>query len=168
MNPIGNTVTAQPALFTSVRWPKASTPKREQILDMINQAVAWSELEEMVRPHYQADIRKTGRKGYSLKMMLRAHTIQQLWLMSDRQLESTLLDSHAMAKFIGTDPWAPRPPSASALRAFRQLLQRFPAPNALDMLDEAVCAKMKSDIGAAGFEYRPGRIEDPVFRSTGG
>lgn len=160
------TDSAHPALFTSVRWPKATTPKRDQVLKMINGAVDWRLLEEIARPLYQADIRHTGRKGYSLAMMLRCFVLQRLWLMSDRQAEAAILDSHAFAAFIGTDPWAPRPPSATAMRTFRALLEA----HEIDVITTAadlIGQRVKACLRAAGMEYRPGRIEDPVFRRCG-
>ncbi|CAM5321135.1 transposase [Thauera mechernichensis] len=156
---------AHPALFTAVRWPKATTPKRENLLKLVNDAVDWPALEAIARPFYQADARRTGRKGYALRMMLRCHVLQLLWRMSDRQAEHAILDSHAFAAFIGTDPWAPRPPSATAMRTFRALLDN----NEADIATPAswmVEQSLRDGLRAAGLEYRPGKLEDPVFRRT--
>lgn len=158
-----NNDSAHHALFTSIRWPKATTPKREHLLSQVDSAVDWKLLEEIARPLYQADVRKTGRKGYALGMMLRCFALQRLWRMSDRQAEAAILDSHAFAAFIGTDPWAPRPPSATALRTFRALLEAHEVDvitTAADLIDQRITACLRG----AGFEYRPGRIEDPVFK----
>lgn len=158
-----NRDSAQPALFTAIRWPKATIPRRAVLLKLLDAAVDWSALEEIARPLYQADIRHTGRKGYSLAMMLRCFVLQRLWLMSDRQAEAAILDSHAFAAFIGTDPWAPRPPSATAMRTFRALLEA----HEIDVITTAadlIAQRVKACLRAAGMEYRPGRIEDPVFR----
>lgn len=57
------TDSAQTALFTSIRWPKATTPKRELVLKLVEGAVNWVDLEEVARPYYQADNRRTGRKA---------------------------------------------------------------------------------------------------------
>lgn len=163
MKPSCSPDSAHPALFTAIRWPKATTPKREQILSMVERSIDWTLLEEIARPFYQADARRTGRKGYSLRMMLRLFVLQRLWHMSDRQAEHAVLDSHAFAKFIGTDPWAPRPPSATAIRAFRKTLHENYVDTALfvaDLIEERLTASLR----AAGLEFRPGRIEDPVFR----
>ncbi|PTD96395.1 hypothetical protein C8261_08740 [Pseudothauera lacus] len=165
MKPSCNPDSAHPALFTAIRWPKATTPKREQILSMVERAVDWNLLEEIVRPFYQADVRRTGRKGYSLRMMLRCHVLKRLWYMSDRQAEHAVLDSHAFAKFIGTDPWAPRPPSATAIRAFRKTLHENDVDTALSVAD-LIEQHLTASLRAVGMEFRPGRIEDPVFRKA--
>jgi IS5 family transposase len=164
MNQRCNPDSAQAALFTAIRWPKAATPKRCEALGIVDHAVPWGDLVALVRPHYQADAQRTGRKGYSLSMMLRAFVVQQLWHMSDRQTEAAILDSHAMASFIGTDPWAPRPPSASALRAFRALLESRTEPSGLDDLATAIRNRVVAALAAAGLEFRPGVIREPVFR----
>lgn len=163
MKPSCITDSAHPALFTSIRWPKAAVPRREQTLALVDRSVDWTLLQEIARPFYQADVRRTGRKGYSLAMMLRCYVLQCLWRMSDRQAEAAILDSHAFAAFIGTDPWAPRPPSATAIRTFRATMQDAEveiATSAADLIEERLTACLR----AAGFEFRPGRIEDPVFR----
>ena len=164
MKPTRNADSAQPALFTAVRWPRAQTPKRETVLNVLETLVQWEEIETALRPHYQADTRKTGRKGYSLKMMVRTFALQLLWDMSDRQAEAAILDSHLMSRFIGSDPWQPRPPSASSLRQFRNLLARIPAADHLDMLDDWLAATIRASLHASGIEFRPGQIRDPVFR----
>lgn len=166
MNARCNPIPAHPALFTSVRWPKAAAPKRTAILDLIEKLVPWDALEQLARPVYQSDIQKKGRKGYSLAMMLRCLVLQQFWLMSDRQTEAAILDSHAMAKFIGTDPWAPRPPSASAIRAFRDRLVAGSGQHA-DALAEIHLAVTLALIDA-GFEFRQGELREPVFRQRAG
>lgn len=164
MKPSCNPVSAQQAgIFTALRWPKATTPRREDLLNLVDRSVAWLDLETALRPHYQADVRKTGRKGHSLRMMVRLRVVQLLWRASDRQVEHALLDSHCLAKFCGLDPWAPRPPSASALRAFRDLL-RATEIDIGTSADDLIELRLNGDLRNAGFEFRPGRIEDPVLR----
>ena len=102
--------------FISCRWPRAKSPKRADALAILERVIPWSEIEERLRPYYAADSRSTGRKGYSLKMMIRCWVIACVWRLTDDGLEHAVLDSLALAKFIGTDPWQPRPPSASAFR----------------------------------------------------
>lgn len=156
--------TAQPSLFTAVRWPKAAAPKRAEVLRLIEDMVRWEHIEEMVRPYYRADVQRTGRRGYSLKMMLRCFALQVFWCASDRQLESAVLDSHSLSRFIGTDPWQPRPPSASAIRGFRTLLERARPSGYLETLAELVELEMLNAVHTAGLEFRPGEIREPIFR----
>lgn len=155
--PISAVVGSQPALFTSVRWPKAKRPKRADCLALVETVVDWAKLEQLVRPYYKADERKRGRKGYSLKMMSRCLVVQWLWNLSDEGMESVILDSHATAIFIGTDPWAPRPPSASSLRTFRALLRNT------GILEEFT-SLMVFSFGDKGISCQTGAIQEPIFR----
>jgi IS5 family transposase len=151
---------APPSLFGSVRWPKARQPSRAIALALIEKTVDWSELEALCRPHYQADQRQRGRKGYSLRMMARCEVVREVWELSDEATENAILDSFALAVFIGTDPWQPRPPSASSLRAFRRCLD---AAGALDRF----AVMVERSFLCKGLEFRPGIIREPIFRRTG-
>jgi hypothetical protein len=166
MKPRCNVVSEHPSLFTCVRWPKAKAPKRREVLDLAESVIPWDRLEALVRPFYQADVQHTGRRGYALRMMLRCFVLQTFWRMSDRQTEAAILDSHAMCAFIGSDPWAPRPPSASALLAFRALLEQSFDPT-LGELAGALRLLIHDAMHAAGLAFRCGEIREPVFRRIG-
>jgi len=143
--------------FLSMRWPSAKAPRRAESLKLLETVMPWDELEAKLRPHYQSDNRKTGRKGYSLRMMLRCWVLACVWNLSDGALENFLLDSLAAARFIGSDPWDPRPPSASAFRNFRNLVR-----NALGNRE----MRLAIDLAFinAGILWRQGCVVDPVFR----
>lgn len=161
-----NTVSAQRSILVPLRWPQAGVQKREQILRIIADTVRWDELEALVRPVYQADVRKTGRRGYSLRMLLRCRVLQILWGMSDRVTEAAILDSHSMAEFIGSDPWMPRPPSPTVLRAFRNLLKSTTGPDGLDSLSWHLADQIRLCLAQEGLELRSGRITEPAIRRT--
>jgi transposase, IS5 family len=148
---------ARPSLFGSVRWPKARQPSRAIALALIEKTVHWAELDTLCRPHYQADQRKRGRKGYSLAMMMRCEVVREVWELSDEATENAILDSYALALFIGTDPWEPRPPSASALRSFRKSLDDAGALGRFGVIVER-------SFLSQGLEFRPGFIREPIFR----
>lgn len=147
---------AEQLSFISCRWPRAKAPKRAEVLALLDRVIPWDELEEKLRPFYAADSRRTGRKGYSLKMMVRCWVLACVWMLSDEGLENFILDSLAAAKFIGTDPWQPRPPSASAFRNFRHIVERQVAVDLRLAIDLAFIN--------AGLQWRQGRVLDPVFR----
>lgn len=153
-----NDLSADGSLFTSVRWPKARQPRRAEVLAVLEAVIPWQELEDLIRPHYLADTRTTGRPGYSLKMMTRCRILQIFWSLSDDGTEAAVLDSHATARFIGTDPWQPRPPSATKIRAFRQLLAGRRLQDHFELAFEVAFAD-------AGLQFRVGEIREPVFRS---
>lgn len=156
-----NTLVAGDGLFTCVRWPKARQPRRAEVLAVLEAVCPWQAMEELVRPHYGADTRATGRPGYSLRMMTRCRVVQLFYSLSDDSVEAAILDSHSTARFVGTDPWQPRPPSASKVRAFRRLL----ADRGLE--PEFTLAFELAFIGA-GLQFRVGEIREPVFRTYPG
>ncbi len=146
------------SIFTAIRWPKARAPRRAEALAVFEQIIPWQRLEEIARPHYHADRRATGRPGYSLRMMLHCWILLWFWQLSDDGVESLVLDSHATAKFIGSDPWAPRPPSASKIREFRKLL-------AFKAIGPELEIEVHYAFAVAGLQVRTGAIVEPVFRS---
>jgi IS5 family transposase len=150
-------VSATDSLFTSVRWPKARSPRRAEVLGVLEVVIPWREIEDLIRPHYLSDARATGRPGYSLRMMTRCLLLQMFWTLSDDGVESVILDSHACAKFVGTDPWAPRPPSATKVRGFRRLLEEHRLRDQIELEIEVAFAD-------AGLQFRVGEIREPVFR----
>ncbi|MDD2663853.1 MAG: transposase [Dechloromonas sp.] len=143
--------------FISCRWPKAKAPKRAEALALLDRVIPWAAIEKKLRPAYAADVRPTGRRGYSLKMMIRCWVVACVWRLSDEGLENLALDSLAIAKFIGTDPWQPRPPSASAFRNFRHLVR-----NSLG--DGDLMLEIDLAFISAGIQWRQGSIVEPVFR----
>ena len=145
-------------------WPRDRPPRRDQVLALLAQAVDWTAAEALIRPKYQTDRQTRGRKGYSLGMMIRCQAVQWLWACSDRDLENSLLDSKAMARFCGLDAWAPRPPSASALRAFRNLLEREISEDGVFHLQWHLFSIFRAGIRAAGLEHRHGAVTEPIFR----
>ncbi len=154
-----NNLSAGDSLFSQVRWPKARQPRRAEVLGVLQAVVPWAALESLVRPHYGADCQSTGRPGYSLGMMIRCRILQLFWSLSDDGAEAAILDSHSTAKFCGTDPWQPRPPSASKIRTFRRMLDER------GLEPEFTLAFELAFIGA-GLQFRVGEIREPVFRAT--
>lgn len=150
---------ATPGIFTSVRWPRAQSPKRADVLALLDGLLDWPKLEGLVRPHYKADERKRGRKGYGLRMMVRTAVVQQLWQLSDEGTQAAILDSYATAVFIGTDPWAPRPPSAAAIRNFRNLLVNT-------KLAEPFRLAIETRFTEEGLIFQRGFIREPIVRKN--
>ncbi|HRF12235.1 MAG TPA: transposase [Candidatus Accumulibacter phosphatis] len=152
---------ADGSLFTSIRWPRAKTPKRAEALANLERLIPWSDLETIVRRVYYRDQRHTGRPGYSAPMLLRCLVLCWFWSLSDDQAEAVILDSYATARFVGTDPWKPRPPAASTIREFRKQLEHFGILKEIrDQTDTALTA--------AGIAVRHGTIREPVFKKLAG
>ena len=172
----------QQNLFT-YRWPRSRTIRRAVMFQTLEAAVDWPLLEGMVRPYYEADQRKTGRRGYSLRMLIRLLIVQHLWRLSDRELEIMVHDSHSVCKFAGLDPWNPKPPSPAKIADFRGMLERrapahpadpdgrrtlMDAPDPLFSLRTDLLDAFHAQLDAAGLELRPGHSTDPALRRKPG
>lgn len=160
MKPTKQRLSAGESLFCGVRWPKSKQPRRAEALHLLQDVVRLDEIESLIRPHFQSDARKTGRPGVSLRMLVRAWVLQKMWTLSDDGLVDVILDSHAAARFIGSDPWQPRPPSASRFRQFRLFMENMGLEYEADNI-------IAASFEASGIAARPGMIREPVFRKTG-
>lgn len=162
MKPRSLTVSAADgSLFTSVRWPRAKTPKRAEALANLERLLPWADLEAIVRRVYCRDQRRTGRPGYSAAMLLRCLVLCWFWSLSDDQAEAVVLDSYATARFVGTDPWKPRPPAASTIREFRKQLE-------FSGVLQEIRSRIDAAMAAAGVTVREGMIREPVFKKPAG
>ncbi len=90
-------------------------------------------------------------------MLIRCYIVALMWRLSDESLENLILDSLAVAKFIGTDPWDPRPPSASSFRNFRHLVKS-------SIGSGEVMLQVTLHLLDAKIQFRQGAMIDPVFR----
>ena len=142
------------SLFTTVTWPRGRAPRRTVLLDRINALMPWQRLSDRVLPVYSQGL--TGRKPYPLNTMLRVYVLQWVFQLSDESTEDLILDSHAAASFAGIDPWEPRPPGATAVRTFRQLIEQWPGDQCRKEIARALQAN--------GAEIRTGQIKEPVLR----
>jgi hypothetical protein len=81
-----------------------------------------------------------------------------VWRLSDDGLANFILDSLAAARFIGCDPWSPRPPSASAFRNFRRLIV------SRTRCEGWIRHEIDLAMIGAGLQWRQGAIVEPQFR----
>ncbi|MBL8401253.1 transposase [Accumulibacter sp.] len=147
------------SLFTCVRWPRSKSPKRAESLANLERLLPWDDLEKIVRGVYLSDKRSTGRPGYPAMMLLRCLVVRWFWNLSDDQTEAVILDSYATARFIGTDPWKPKPPSASLIRGFRKHLDFHGVLNDIK-------SKIDACFNDAGIKVWCGLVREPVFKRT--
>ena len=167
MNSSRNILSAQHGELTaSTRWLNESDLPRAKTLALLDQVIDWVALEQLVRPVYSADLRKTqgGRRGHSLVMMTRVLAIGIFWRGSYRALAAAVADSSAFAAFAGT-PIARRPPAWTRIRDFTKLLaESYPPGEALPLLD-LVGQRIRSDLLSAGIECIAGTLREPILRA---
>ncbi|WP_374510553.1 transposase [Niveibacterium sp.] len=142
------------SLYTQVSWPRGRRPKRADLLDRLHAAMPWAELIALVEPHYPKP--SSGRPPHPLPVMVRIRVLQWAFRLSDAAVEDLILDSHAAARFVGIDPWSPRPPGASSIQRFRSIVD--------DVLGARFWALVFMGIEVGSTEFRQGAIREPVLR----
>jgi IS5 family transposase len=101
---------------------KRKVTRREKFLTEMEAVVPWSELLEVLRPHYPAGRR--GRPPMGLERMLRLYFLQQWYGLADEALEDAVYDSQAMRAFLGIQLSSDPVPDATTLLKFRRLLEK--------------------------------------------
>ena len=158
--------TQQPELTVCRRWLSESGLPRAKSLLLLDSAIDWLALEDMVRPFYTADLKKArgGRRGHGLPMMLRSFVLSLFWHGSFRAHSGGLGDSAAFSAFIGS-PVARRPPCWTRLRDFARLLADSQSAGDPLPLADMIAMHVRSDLLAAGLEVLPGILREPIFRA---
>lgn len=83
--------------------------------------VPWQLLNDLIEPFYP----KTGRSPYPLATMLRIHLMQQLYALSDPDMENALIKVHVMRRFAWIDMMSERISDETTTLGFRHLLGRL-------------------------------------------
>ena len=102
---------------------KKKQTRREKFLAEMEQAVPWSELLEVIEPHYPKAGRR-GRQPFPLATMLRLHFLQQWYALSDPGLEDALYEIESMRRFAGLELADDALPDETTILNFRRLLER--------------------------------------------
>ena len=95
--------------------------KRDVFLATMNEIVPWSELCNLIEPHYPKP--GNGRPPVGLQRMLRMYFVQHWFNLADEACEEALLDSTALRRFVGIDLGRERVPDGTTLLKFRRLLE---------------------------------------------
>ena len=122
--------------------------KRDVFLETMEQIVPWTQLCEVVEPHYPTG--QGGRPPVGLERMLRMHFVQHWFNLADEACEEALLDSTALRRFVGIDLGRERVPDGTTLLKFRRLLER-------NKLGEQLFSKVGEVVGPAKFSLRDER-----------
>lgn len=96
--------------------------KRDVFLETMDKIVPWTQLCEVVEPHYPKGV--GGRPPVGLERMLRMYFVQHWFNLADEACEEALLDSTALRRFVGIDLGCERVPDGTTLLKLRRLLER--------------------------------------------
>jgi IS5 family transposase len=128
--------------------------KRDVFLQTMNEIVPWSELCEVIKPHYARG--EGGRPPIGLERMLRMHFVQHWFNLADEACEEALLDSTSLRRFVGIDLGRERVPDATTLLKFRRLLNEH-------KLGEKLFAKVGEVLQSKGMKVGTGTIVDATI-----
>lgn len=128
--------------------------KRDVFLQTMNEIVPWTQLCEVVEPHYPKG--EGGRPPIGLERMLRMHFVQHWFNLADEACEEALLDSTALRRFVGIDLGCERVPDGTTLLKFRRLLER-------NKLGQQLFAKVGEVLQGRGLRVGTGTIVDATI-----
>ena len=111
----------QPSFASLEFQNKKRKTRREAFLERMDALIPWERLEERIRPHYPKAGR--GRQPYDLSVMLRVHTVQVCYNLSDPGMEDLLYEAESVRRFVGLRLIDPLPDESTILH-FRHLLER--------------------------------------------
>ena len=123
--------------------------RRQKLLNRLDQAAPWTELEARFRPFYHQGAQ--GRQPYPLAVLLRVYVFQVTHNLSDPMMEETLLEFHSVRCFAGVE--LRRAQDESTILRFRQLL------DALD-LGDALLAELNRHLAKKGIGLSKGTMVD--------
>ena len=128
--------------------------KRDVFLQTMEEIVPWSQLCEVIEPHYPKG--EGGRPTKGLERMLRMHFVQHWFNLADDACEEALLDSTSLRRFVGIDLGCERVPDSTTLMKFRRLLNEH-------KLGEQLFAKVGEVLQARGLKVGTGTIVDATI-----
>jgi transposase, IS5 family len=100
---------------------KRRRTRKEIFLGRMDKLIPWNRLESIIEPHYPKA--GNGRRPYPLSTMLRIHSMQQLYSLSDPAMEDALYEIASMRLFSGLSLDKPIPDHTTIMN-FRHLLER--------------------------------------------
>ncbi len=128
--------------------------RRDAFLAEMQTLVPWSDLVELIEPHYPKA--GNGRPPIGLERMLRIHLLQHWFNLADVACEEALYDSAALRAFVGIDLGREPVPDATTILKFRHLLEKHD-------LGQAVFAEVGRILQGRGLRLSAGTIVDATI-----
>ena len=128
--------------------------KRDAFLETMNEIVPWTQLCEVIAPHYPKG--KGGRPTIGLERMLRMYFVQHWFNLADEACEEALLDIASLRRFVGIDLGRERVPDGTTLLKFRRLLER-------NDLGKQLFSKVGEVLQSRGLKVGTGTIVDATI-----
>ena len=143
----------QPSFASLEFQNKKRKTRREAFLERMDALIPSERLEERIRPHYPKAGR--GRQPYDLSVMLRVHTVQVCYNLSDPGMEDLLYEAESVRRFVGLRLIDPLPDESTILH-FRHLLERH-------NLGQGLFTEVKEYLAEQGVWLKEGTIVDATI-----
>ncbi len=89
-------------------------------------AVPWYRLTDKIKPYYFSnDNSQGGRPPFDLDLMLKIHSMQQWFGLSDPGMEDAIYDRNSFQKFLNIDLMVDKVPDETTILNFRHLLEKY-------------------------------------------
>jgi IS5 family transposase len=98
--------------------------RKEIFLEEMDRIIPWKALSKVIKPYYPKP-KGAGRRPIGIQRMLRIHSLQHWFELSDPGAEEALYDSRAMRKFVGIDLGKEPVPDETTILNFRHLMERY-------------------------------------------
>lgn len=112
----------QPTFAALAYANKKKKTRREQFLEEMNLVVPWTQLLQVVEPHYPKA--GQGRPPLGMEKMLRIYFMQQWFNLSDPGMEDALYDMESLRRFAGIELGQDEVPDETTILNFRHLLEQ--------------------------------------------
>lgn len=97
----------------------AGRTNKKEFLEKLERIILWTELIELVEPHYYKGER--GNKPYPLELMLRIFILQNVYTLADMAVMNEVIDSRAFSNFCGISS-PDEVPDGDTIGRFRNIL----------------------------------------------
>ena len=124
--------------------------------------VPWQRLVDKIIPLYYGDNKdvngnfKGGRPSFDLELMLKIHSLQQWFGLSDPGMEDAIYDRNSFQKFLNIDLISDRVPDETTILNFRHFLEK-------NNLAKAIFEEINSYLSEKGFLLKEGTAIDATL-----
>jgi transposase, IS5 family len=134
----------------------------QKFLDEMLVVVPWQRLVDKIIPLYYGDNKdvngnfKGGRPSFDLELMLKIHSLQQWFGLSDPGMEDAIYDRNSFQKFLNIDLISDRVPDETTILNFRHFLEK-------NNLAKAIFEEINSYLSEKGFLLKEGTAIDATL-----
>ena len=141
--------------FAGLAWQqKGKTTRRERFLSEMDAIIPWTQLLELIEPHYPKAGK--GRPPLGLEKMLRIYFLQIWFNLSDPGAEEAIYDSESMRRFARIELSEDTIPDETTILNFRHLLEEHE-------LTRAMFERINGLLEGKGLLLRSGTIVDATI-----